>query len=152
MTTIAYRAGIMAADSGAWLSNVAYRTANKLAVGPDGSLHGVTGGQGECETYLQWVRGGMAGEAPKPEPAGDAGDNRSSFLALVISPAGDLSVWTAHGHELHGRPEFFALGAGSEMAIGALAAGATAEEAVAIVAEHSEYARTPVRTISRSVP
>lgn len=150
MTTLAYRNGVLAADSGSWISNVAYRTANKLAMGPDGSLHGVTGGQGECDTYTAWVRAGMEGDAPRPEPVGDPGDNRSSFHALVVSPTGEVSIWTAHGFERHGQVDYFALGAGSEMAIGAMAAGASAERAIAIVADNSDYARLPVRTISRS--
>ena len=145
MTTIAYKSGVMAADSGTWLSNVAYRTGNKLAVGPDGSLHGVTGNAADGCTYLRWVTDGMKGDAPKPTET-DPKEGRSSFMALVVLPD-RVRLWTAHGFEEHERPAHFAIGAGSEMAIGAMAAGATAEEAIAIVADNSEYARLPVRTI-----
>lgn len=147
MTTIAYKSGVMAADSGNWLGNVAYRTGNKLAVGPDGSLHGVTGNAAEGCTYLRWVTYGMKGAAPKPEET-DRKEGRSSFMALVVLPDQRVRLWTAHGFEEHECPVYFAIGAGSEMAVGAMAAGASAEEAVAIVADNCEYARLPVRKVA----
>lgn len=149
MTTIAYRDGVLAADSGNWHSNVLYRSALKVARGPDGSLHGVTGSAADAETYIRWVQSGMEGDAPKPD-AINREEGRSAFIALVVPPSGDLvRVWTAYGWEDHHGVQFMAVGAGSEMAIGAMAAGATAEQAVAIVAEHSTYAALPVRTVSR---
>lgn len=148
MTTVAYRDGIMAGDSGNLYSNVMYRGAVKVARGPDGSLHGITGGAGDAGEYIRWVLAGMPGEAPKPEPT-NREEGLSAFVALVVPPGGSvLRLWTAFGWEDHHGVPFFAIGAGSEMAIGAMAAGATAEEAVAIVAEHSTYAAHPIRTVS----
>lgn len=149
MTTIAYRDGIMAGDSGNWLNNVMYRGAIKVARGPDGSLHGVTGNAGDAEPYIRWVLDGMQGDAPKPE-ATDRNEGRSAFLALVVPPGGGpVRLWTAFGSEEHHDVPFIAIGAGAEMAVGAMAAGATAEEAIRIVAQHSNFAALPVRTVSR---
>lgn len=149
MTTIAYRDGVMAADSGVWNSNIGYRTAIKIAVGPDGSLHGVTGSAGDALSYLRWVESGMDGSIPKPEVT-NREEGRSAFNALVVPPTGDIiRIWTAFGWEDHHAAAFFALGAGSEIAVGAMAAGASAERAIEIVAEHSAYALLPVRTIRR---
>lgn len=141
----------MAADSGSWQSNVAYRSAIKLAKGPDGSLHGVTGCAADAEEYLRWVRAGMTGDPTKPEPT-NREEGRSAFLALVVPPEGPIRLFSAFGWEdFHGIP-FIAIGAGAEMAIGAMAAGATAETSVRIVAEHSSFALLPVRTITRGTP
>lgn len=151
MTTIAYRDGAMAGDSGSLNSGVLYRTTIKVCKGMDGSLHGVTGCSAEAGAYIKWVENGMTGAPPPPE-ATNREDGRSSYLALVASPKGDnVRIFTAYGwEEFHDIP-FIAIGAGAEMAIGAMAAGATAEQAVAIVAEHSTYAAHPVRTISRII-
>lgn len=138
----------MAADSGNWFSNVLYRSALKIARGPDGSLHGVTGNAADAEQYVRWVLDGMQGDAPKPE-ATNRDEGRSAFLALVVAPDGHVRLWTAFGWEDHYDVPFIALGSGAEMAIGAMAAGATAEQAVAIVAEHSNYAALPVKTIRK---
>lgn len=149
MTTVAYKDGVMAADSGSWFSNVVYRGAIKIAKGHDGSLHGVCGNAPDAEGYLKWVNDGMVGDPPKPE-ATNREDGRSAFLALVVPSSGDvLRVWSAYGWENHNGVPCFAIGSGSEMAIGAMAAGADAEHAVGIVAEHSDYAALPVRTIRR---
>lgn len=149
MTTIAYKAGVMAADSGSWFSNVVYRGAIKIARGHDGSLHGISGNAADAEEYLRWVNAGMVGDPPKPAPT-NREEGRSAFLALVAPSTGDVvRVWSAYGWEDHHAVPFIAIGAGAEMAIGAMAAGASAERAVEIAAEHSGYAALPVRTIRR---
>jgi hypothetical protein len=148
MTTIAYRDGVMAGDSGNNFSNVIYRSALKVARGPDGSLHGITGGAGEAGEYLRWVIAGMVGDPPKPE-ATNPQEGRSSFVVLIALPSGLVRLWTAYGMEDHHNIPFMAAGAGSEIAIGAMAAGASAERAVEIVAEYSSYAALPVVTVKR---
>ena len=148
MTTIAYRDGVMAGDSGLQNSNVLYRSAVKVARGHDGSLHGVTGSAPDACGYIRWVQNGMLGDPPKPE-ATNREEGRSAFIALIVSP-GDTCVrlFTAYGVEDFYSAPFVAIGAGSEMAIGAMAAGASAEEAVAIVADNSTFAAHPIRTVS----
>lgn len=137
----------MAGDSGNNFSNVIYRSALKVARGPDGSVHGITGNAAEGGEYLRWVVSGMAGEPPKPQ-ATNPDEGRSSFIALVVLPSGYVRVWSAYGWEDHRDMPFIAVGAGAEIAVGAMAAGASAERAVEIVAEYSSYATLPVKTVS----
>lgn len=149
MTTIAYRDGVMAGDSGCWLSNVKYSSAIKVAKGHDGSLHGVAGTAGDALGYLKWVTDGMCGEPPKPDSV-NREEGRGAFVALVIPPKNGLArLWTAYGWEDHHDVSFIAIGAGAEMAIGAMAAGASAERAVEIVAGYSNFAALPVRCIRK---
>ena len=151
MTTIAYRDGIIAGDSGSENSNVMYRGAIKVVRGQDGSLHGVTGSAPDASVYIRWVLDGMEGDAPRPE-ATNRQDGLSAFIAIVVPPVGNMiRLWTAYGWEDHHDVPFMAIGAGSEMAIGAMAAGATAEQAVSIVAMHSNFAALPVRTACRAL-
>lgn len=146
MTTLAYRDGVLAADSGAWIWNVAHRSAVKLAKDNLGRLHGVVGNAGEATNYLGWVRGGMEGEPPKPE-ATDPKDSLSSFLAMIVETDGTIYLHTAYGQEEHLNVPYFALGSGAEFAMGAMFAGATAEQAVEAAAEHSNYAMKPIHSV-----
>jgi ATP-dependent HslUV protease subunit HslV len=146
MTTLAYRDQILAADSGAWVGNVMHRTSAKLAKDSLGRLHGVVGNAGEATTYLNWVRSGMEGPPPMPKEI-DPKDSTSSFIALIIELDGTIYMHTAGGQEEHIDAPYFALGSGSEFAMGAMYAGGSAETAVHAAAAHSNYAATPIVTM-----
>lgn len=143
MTTVAYRDGVMAADSGAWIGDASHGWAVKLAKGKDGALHGVAGNAAECGTYLDWVNAGYEGDEPRAEALPD---NASSFIVLIVPPSGPLRLRTAKGVEVYDAP-YFAIGAGSPTAYGALFAGATAEQAIEAAKEHASGAFGQVRTI-----
>ncbi len=142
MTTIAYRNGIMAADTGCWLGASVHRWVNKLAPGPDGALHGVAGNGGECTAYLNWVLGGYQGDPPKPRRV----DDQPSFVVLVAPVAGPLRMITDTGEEVYDAP-YMAIGGGADTALGALFVGASARQAVQAAIEHSRYAHGAVATI-----
>ena len=145
MTVIAYRVGIMAADSGSWdTSDVQHSWARKLARGPDGTLYGIAGNAGEGYALLAWVNGGCRGDMPMPRPIAD---HDCSFIALRVAPGGSPELITAYGVEPYEGAPYQAIGAAREAALGALHAGASAEEAVAAAIEHSAHARGPVRSI-----
>lgn len=137
----------MASDSGSWIGDVIHRGARKLAVGPDGSLHGVCGNAAECHAYLRWVDDGMPDEGrPLPE-ATDRKEGTSSFLVLICMPSGEMHILSAYGTEDCGRLPYMALGSGAVGAMCAMAVGATAEEAVQAVIENASGAEGPVRSV-----
>lgn len=144
MTTIAYRDGVMAADSGSWQGGASHPWANKLAKGADGVLYGVCGNAPEAMGFLAWVEGGYRGEQPKPEPLPDGGN---AYLVLAVAPGGPIRIIGARGEESYDAP-YFALGAGAPTAFGAFYAGATAQIAIDAAKEHGEGAFGAVRTIS----
>lgn len=150
MTTIAYRDGVMASDSGCYTGGAEHAWTRKLAAGKDGTLYGVTGGAAECETFLTWVDAGEeAATRPIPRQIGASEDYRSSFAVLIAPAEGDITFLTAQGSERYPGAEYMAVGAGATVAFGALFAGASAEAAITAAAAHSDGARLPVRTIRR---
>lgn len=128
MTTIAYRNGLMAADSRAYGGDrcpVGFK--RKIRRLDDGTLIGCSSNTpGQPEAVLDWYEKGADIEsAPKfPE---------NKFRLLVVKPhgaayLGEDSFFLAG--PLHG--DFFAVGSGQEFAIGAMEAGADARRAVEI--------------------
>lgn len=146
MTTIAYRNGIMAADSGSRAGDAKQNWARKLAKGTDGTLYGACGNAAQCETFLGWVDDGCVGDPPAAdkEPEG-----HSSFLILVAPIHGRLQLITAYGVEKYKAP-YFALGYDSGVAYGAMFTGANAPDAIAAAIEHGVGSSGPLAMIRHS--
>lgn len=90
----------------------------------DGSLVGLAGGYAECLMALEWLDRDDDDETPKPEV--------EETTLIRITPDNDIICYTKHLHPLQVYMEYIAIGSGSEYAMGAMAQGATAEEAIAI--------------------
>jgi len=144
MTTIAYRDGIMASDSGVWFGDAAAPFARKLIRGFDGTLYGFSGWAAHAQRYMDWVEKGCEGEEPKSE-ALEKGD--SSLLVLKVPVRGPIALLTARGPELYPGAPYFAIGSGNVGALCAMHAGATAEGAIWAAIMHASGADSPVRTI-----
>lgn len=126
VTTIAYRDGVLAADSRAYSGDkVPIGSKVKIHRMDDGTLLGVsTTSVGGDALVRRWVAAGCApvtSDMLKPD----------SFTALMIRPNGEVFYandnleWTG---PLTGR--FIAIGSGEQFALGALQMGATAVQAV----------------------
>jgi ATP-dependent HslUV protease subunit HslV len=123
MTTIAYRDGVLAADTrvtrGGYIMPGHFC---KIGRSPGGDLVGVAG---NCAKAVGFLRAVISGSADPTAP-------EESVTALVISPDGQITVHEAAGRfDMTGAP-FWAIGTGTSAALGALHAGASAEEAVRI--------------------
>ncbi len=145
MTTIAYRDGIMAADSRAYSGDktpIGFKAKiHRLA---DGTLFGVsTTSVGGDQILRRWIEAGcpvVAGDALKPE----------SFMALMVKPDG--TVWYANNNLEWSGPllaEFWAIGSGEHFALGALAHGASAEEAVAAAIRLDPWSDGEITVLAR---
>lgn len=143
MTTIAYRDGVMASDSGSWNGDACHGWARKLARATDGTLYGVSGSAAKAHEFLRWVDGGQCGERPTPGKVGDRGD----FIVLICKPDDDVILLTHEGEE-HYQAPYFAVGAAAAVAFGAMHAGATAWDAIAAANEHGEGCHGAVQVIS----
>lgn len=148
MTTIAYRSGTMAADSGAKFNDTFYNGARKLTRGKDGTLYGVSGNAAQCCDFLRWIDEGETGELPKPDKDTDS---TSSFIVLAVSPGGPVRLITAYGTEMYRDGGYQAIGYDCAIAYGALYAGATAEQAIAAAVEHGTGTSGKVQTISHNM-
>ena len=130
MTVIAYRDGVMAADSLAQDGVLKVSGLQKVIRGDDGSLYGMAGAAGMCCEIRRWIEGGLKGDRP---PLRD-GEHTADVLA--VSPEGAVSVWTVYGTEDYPGAAYMAIGSGSAVAMGALFMGASADRAVEAAIEH----------------
>jgi ATP-dependent protease HslVU (ClpYQ) peptidase subunit len=123
MTTIAYRDGVLAADTrvtrGGYIMPGHFC---KIGRSPSGDLVGISGNCAKADGFLRAVINGTA-DPTAPE---------EGVTALVISPDGRITVHEAAGRFDITGAEFWAIGSGTSAALGALHAGASAEEAVRI--------------------
>lgn len=148
MTTIAYRDGIMAADSGSHYGDIRQNWARKIAQGPDGTLYGTSGDAAQCDGFLRWVLDGCEGDQPVPDAINEGKD--SSFIILVVPVTGRIRLITARGEETYEAP-YFAIGYDAGVAYGAMFAGKDAITAIDACIEHGTGSSGRVQTIDRSV-
>jgi ATP-dependent HslUV protease subunit HslV len=130
MTVIAYRDGVMAADTLGSDSVLKVSGMRKIARGPDGTLYGCGGRASICCDFLRWVDGGCDGDRPALKRDDDTAD------VLVARPDGSVSIWTWAGDEDYPGCEYLSIGSGSAVAMGAMFMGALAEDSVRAGIEH----------------
>lgn len=128
MTTIAFRDGIVVADSranrGGWLNT---GDVVKLYRVKDG-VCAIEGAAGATTALRSWLE---RAEGEKPKMTGDAS-------VIHIRNDGVITVHEAGGEEIQPGP-FMAWGSGAPIALGAMYAGATAKQAVEIAAKVDPY-------------
>lgn len=137
MTTIAFDGKTLAADRGAW-SGGFHQAAKKVhrITAPDGRKYLVAqmGNAAFAADVLRWMRGG-----PHPGPCLDA--DKNTDCAVVVDE--QRRVWRLSADRLTYREatgRLHSAGAGQEIAMGALMAGAGAIKAVNITMLVSDYA------------
>lgn len=120
MTTIAYRDGVLAADT--LINSNGDRIGYTPKIGRAGGLlFGASGSTAWCWAFRSWVRGGAKGAHPQvPEHTG----------GFIVMPNDDLIVFHNEGLERRTGLPFHADGSGADYALGAMQMGATAKEAV----------------------
>lgn len=146
MTVIAYRDGIMAADTGVWRDQIVSGETHKIHRLPSGALFAASGSLGKCQSCLRWLcayakEGEMDAEKLRPKPA-----ERNQFGAILVEPDGRVLAIN-HEFEIHEAPraDFYVEGCHGELMIGALASGATAEEAVRLAIQYGDSAAGDVQ-------
>lgn len=142
MTTIAYRAGVLAADSQITMGEVRYAQATKIKCLPNGALAAGCGSLVQCAKLLAFLEendGGWTTEVLKSCPD-----------ASVIYVQPDGQVMLLEGGKKGGvaplEGEFFADGSGYVAALAAMKAGADAVRAIEIAAELDVNTALPVKS------
>lgn len=137
MTTIAWDGKTLAADRGSW-SNGLHQAVRKVyrITAPDGRrfLVALAGDSAFAMQTLRWMRGEVE-EAPKC-----LSDDATSDVAVVIDER--RRVWRLNSRLIYipYRDKIHAHGAGQEIALGAMMAGADAVKAIRITMQVSDYA------------
>lgn len=139
MTTIAYRDGIMAADSGCFNDDLYEGEVDKIWTLQDGGFLGCCGEYGAILKVVDWLAAG-GDPARKPRLSRD-----SEFAGLLVKSSGQVLHYQLRLRPLPITADFHAIGSGRKIAIGAMAADVTAERAVEIACHYDRMSMTPVR-------
>lgn len=138
MTTIAWRDGIMAADTATYIHGGDCRMpgeTGKMWRLADGRVMGHAGSRRDAHGLMRWL------EDPKGDPP-----NTGDVAAIVVGRGGGRSMLVFDGSsEREVEAPFYALGSGAQAALGAMYAGASAEDAVRIAMLVDPYTGGDVR-------
>lgn len=147
MTTIAYRDGIMAADSLLVKSALRAGSVQKIWQAFDG-IAGVSGSIVDAIAFRAW----STSNSPEMACTGSLPrrDSEQSYPhGYYVSNAGIIFGWDGASALVPVEEvPFVATGSGRELALGAMAAGASAEEAVRIAAQFDVYTGGRITTLS----
>ena len=130
MTTVAFDGKSLAADSQTTTGSIRGTTV-KIAKNKAGFLVAGSGDLCVIKQWLNWVLDGMPPER-QPEHC------RESNI-IVVDPRGRVTVFEDNAVALSPPRKQWALGTGSDIALGAMAAGADARQAVKIACKLDVY-------------
>lgn len=125
MTTIAYRDGICAADTGTTQGGSQFSHTTKIARNTVGDIAAASGETGFCYAFKNWFIDGENGEPPKIERA----DDHDRGCGVIFRASGEIIRFESSGM-FKQRAPFYALGSGRNEALGAMWMGASAVQAV----------------------
>lgn len=124
MTTIAFRDGELASDSGVTVGGSTLAQTTKIARNPRGDLAGCAGTATFMRAFLEWFGRGEFGDMPVPTK-----DENTIDRAMVCRQSGEIEI-----HEIGGyftiRAPYYAIGSGRCEALGAFFAGSDAKGAI----------------------
>lgn len=143
MTTIAYRDGILAADSQSTTGNLMLGRSDKIILAGDFVL--AMSGKIWCQKPLTDWLANQDG-TPDTYPKELITENGKDFLfdAFVLKDGQPFEI--INGHLIPLKIQYHACGSGWEVAVGAMAGGASALEAVKITATVDVYTSGPYST------
>ena len=140
MTTIAFRDGIVAADTGCYNDGLYEGEVEKIWPLIDIGVLGCCGEYGAILKVVEWLRNGGETDS-KPRLSRD-----SEFAGLLVNPSNEVFHYQISLRPLRINADFHAIGSGRKIAIGAMAAGASAEQAIKIACRYDHMSTEPVRT------
>lgn len=129
MTTIAYRDGVLVADTKIARGDSVCGRVVKIAKRADGAVGGASGDATFMYAFLEWMRGERS-ERPAPDREGGS--------AVVITPDGRIEQ-VEFGGSFFVEAPYWALGSGRPEALGAMFVGADAETAVRAAMAHDAF-------------
>lgn len=136
MTTIAYSAGVMAADTQVTAGNRKFRT-TKVSRLKDGGLFASSGNMAHGLRIKRWVEAGFP-EDDKPD------FDEADFECLIVKGDGTVYLLDEEMELLPFKDSFIAIGSGSPYATAAMALGQTPAQAVALASRFDPATSEPV--------
>lgn len=139
MTIIAYRDGVMAADTAVWRGDYVSGFSRKICRLPDGGLAAASGAMSVAEWFLSKMETTGDLSSPPVDP-----DN-SGFGFLICRLDGTVFHGDLNMISLLVKAQWHTLGRSSGFTAGCLAAGASAEDAVRLTLEWTDAGRGDVQ-------
>lgn len=130
MTTVAYRNGRIAGDTNVTSDGIFEGTAVKVARNAFGDLAGTAGRMSFAQAFLAWFAGGEKGSMPECP---------KNSQAFIVRAANQGSIEYIEGGGGVIQAPYYAIGSGGRIAMGAMAFGAEASQAVICAAKHDAY-------------
>lgn len=136
MTIITYRDGIMAADRMTFLYGTTRSPGlvTKIDRLRDGSLFSGAGKRAERANMRNWLE----------NPEGERPDTDDT-TCILVRPDGTITVFDGNDDLELGDVPFYAIGTGGAAALGAMYAGASAEDAVRIACKIAPFCGEPIQ-------
>ncbi len=144
MTCIAWKKGVVAADSRCTWEDGKYELSDKLFRVPKGvhkgHIVGTTGADSPGMVFFDWYCD------PKKENKPVLKFEDEAFTCVIFTPDG---VFTADDHcrLLPVHEPYGAMGSGADFAIGAMDKGASAIDAVRIACRHNAFCGPPIKSM-----
>lgn len=143
MTTIAFKDGILAADSLITEGNERVGFITKIGRLECGVLYGAAGRLSTAQKFMAWVETGMDGDPP--DFTDKDGDQNGKGFVIIDS---EIIEFGAHGAvDKIPLVTSYSIGSGAAYARGAMEAGLSAEEAVKVACEIDVFSGGPVQTL-----
>lgn len=140
MTTYAYKNGVLVADTAVTMGGQYLGTTLKIVKkGP--FLAAASGSASLARNFIDWVARGMKGDVP--DMLVTASKEDWTAWGQIFCPDGLVVSFEPNGVNTYRSP-FTADGSGGMIAMGAMAHGATAEEAVRIACKLDVATREPI--------
>lgn len=150
MTTIAYKDGVLAADTITIQSGTKFYGRSKILRRPDGVLIASAGSCAWGDAFRQWALDGCKGNPPCiHEKDTDGG------TGMVITPDGVLTIWNTDAGgvlPMRFKPPYYATGTGMDLAMGAMFMGASADMAVRAAVHHDSNTGGDVTVLRHKLP
>lgn len=141
-TTIAFDGSMIAADEQHTAGNAKHMGAKKIVYFPE--RHCWVAGAGECakiQAFFRWF-------PDQDKTVIISGE----YQMMVIAETGDLTIYQGSNKEPVPMTAPFAMGSGQDFAMGAMAAGKTAKEAIAITEDLDIYTGGKIQVITLPKP
>ena len=133
MTTIAFKDGVMAADTLVTSADVRRGSVRKIQRLDDGTLFGISGHSGFHTFVAEWIAAGCKWSARPKIPEG------TNLHILVAKTSGSILSINQTFVATEIETDFVAIGSGNEFAMGAMAMGASARDAVLVAARFDVF-------------
>lgn len=133
MTTIAFKDGVLAADTAMCQGGTMIGRVVKIVRRDDGDMAGAAGNANFNALFIAWFLAGENDEQPKATES-----ERHHDRGVIFRKAGDIDVFEVNG-AFRCEADYFAFGSGMDYALGAMFAGAGAGTAVHAAVKHDPH-------------